>query len=289
MNRIGEGVLALCAKKNVTMFVVLFSFLFALIGCKKEMKTVKKNNNTKAEKFVSFKNKGHELVFAMVQKVGDYQKLRAKKDVVYTYKYSTPDGKTDVSTEKYIFERELSYGEYKVHTRTLSTLKGVIEQGYDGENYWLKQNGNLIKDSIALKQVAFNRPTNFYWFTMFQKLLDDGVLYKYLGTKKIDGVVYEIVKISFESEKPTDVYQLYINKNTGLVDQFLFTVVDFNVVQTPLLMRLKYENIEGFLIPTTRKYKKSTWDAEVTDTPWIHVKWAAIKFNNHLKKEEFTK
>ena len=72
-----------------------------------------------SEKKTSFENKGHELVYEMVQKVGNYSKLAEKKDVVYTYKYQTPDGKTDLSTEKYIFDGELSYGAYEQHERTL--------------------------------------------------------------------------------------------------------------------------------------------------------------------------
>ena len=118
----------------------------------------------------TYKNKGHELVSKTIEKVGDYKTLRNKKDVVYTYTYQTPDGKTDITTEKYIFDGELSYGKYEKHQRTLSNFDGPIEQGYNGKEYCLKHNGNIIEDSVALKRVAFNRPTNFYWFTMFQKL-----------------------------------------------------------------------------------------------------------------------
>ena len=49
----------------------------------------------KESEAVVFENKGHELVYNMVQKVGDYNKLFDKKDVTYTYTYQTPDGKTD--------------------------------------------------------------------------------------------------------------------------------------------------------------------------------------------------
>ena len=124
---------------------------------------------------------------------------------------------------------------------------------------------------------------------MFQKLLDPGIKYDYLGEKEMDDKNFDIVKVSFEfkNDKPTDIYQLYINKETGIVDQFLFTVADFGVVEKPLLMQLGYEEVDGFLIPTKRKYKKSTWDAEVSDAPWILVDWSNIKFDNNFTKEEF--
>jgi len=263
---------------------IILSILFLSCNDKKE--------SASQEKVVqNFENKGHELVFNMVQKVGDYNTLSQKKDVVYTYTYQTPDGKADVSTEKYLFDGELSYGEYLQHERTFADLEGKIEQAYDGAEFWLKHNGEIIQDADRLKRVAFNRPTNFYWFAMFQKLLDPGLKYEYIGEKTLNDTVYDIVKVSFNStdEKPTDTYQLYLNKNTLLVDQFLFTVADFGVMETPFLMKLQYEEIDGMLIPTNRLYKKSTWNADVSEEPWIQVTWSNIKFSNNLSKDDFKK
>jgi hypothetical protein len=276
---------------NLKPFTILFSFLFLIVSCKNSSNKEVKKVTVHKKNTINFQNEGHELVYNMVEKVGDYQKLRSKKDVVYTYTYTTPNGQADISTEKYIFDGELSYGEYKQHQRTLPQLQGTIEQGYDGESYWLKLNGAIVNDTTALKRVMFNRPTNFYWFTMFQKLLDPGLKYEYLGEKEMGNKNFDVVKVSFESknDKPTDIYQLYINKETGIVDQFLFTVADFGVIEEPLLMQMDYEEVDGFLIPSKRKYKKSTWEAEVTDASWVIVEWSAIRFDTDLKKEEFVK
>jgi hypothetical protein len=126
---------------------------------------------------------------------------------------------------------------------------------------------------------------------MMQKLLDNGLHYEYLGEKTINKNVYDIVKVTFDlnGKENTDIYQIYINKETLLVDQFLFTVVDYGVVDEPFLMVMEYEEIDGLLIPTQRKYKKSTWDAAVTDAPWIKVTWSAIQFGNGLTIEDFKK
>lgn len=264
---------------NKVIVLTISLFLFA---CSNE------NGSTQQKKGPPiFQNKGHELVYKMVEKVGDYKTLRDKMDVVYTYTYTVPDGKADISTEKYIFDGELSYALYKQHERTLPELEGIMEQGYDGEEYWIKQNGTVQNDSEMLKRVMFSRPTNFYWFTMFQKLLDPNLNYEYLGEKDN----HEIVKISFISDgnKPTDIYQIYINKSTSLVDYFLFTVADFGIIETPLLMQMEYEAVDGLLIPTKRQYKKSTWDATVSQDPWIKVTWSDIKFNNGLTKADFEK
>lgn len=236
------------------------------------------------------KNKGYKLVYAMSQKVGDYSKLLEKKDVVYTYTYETPDNKVNISTEKYIFKNELSYGVYKKHERTFPQLEGVIEQSYDGNEYWLKNKGVIIDNEVLLKKVVFSRHTNFYWFTMLQKLLDPGVNYEYIDEKKFNGVDYDVVKVTFESKdsKPKDIYQLYINQRTKLVDQFLFTVADFGKME-PRLMKVEYEEIDGFLMPTKRKYKLSDWNATETSEPWATANWTDIKFNNNLSITDFKK
>ncbi|SDI32093.1 DUF6503 family protein [Winogradskyella thalassocola] len=264
-----------------------------LVSCKNENQVKPENKTSTVEQELTpkFQNKGHELVFNMVQNVGNYEKLSQLKDVVYTYTYQTPDGKTDSSTEKYIFDGELSYGAYHTHERTLANLEGVIEQGYDGNAYWLKHNGDVLTNEDYLKRVAFNRPTNFYWFTMFQKLLDPGLNYEFIEETTIDNKNYDVVKVSFDSEndKPTDIYQLYINKDTNLVDQFLFTVADFGKMETPNLMVLDYEEVDGLLMPTKRKYKLSTWNADVNDKPWIIVSWTNIKFNTNLTQDDFKK
>lgn len=270
-------------KTNFFFLLVLIVFCSA---CKND--NIKRSKDTSAPKF---QNKGHALVYAMVQKVGDYSKIANKKTVAYTYTYQTPDNKTDISNEKYLFDGELSYGNYVQHQRTLPQLEGIIEQGFDGKEYWLKHNGEILSDKNFLKKVAFNRPTNFYWFTMMQKLLDPGLNYEFLGEKTIDNKAYNMVRVTFTStnDTPTDIYQLYINKETLLVDQFLFTVADFGKMETPNLMQMEYEEIDGILIPTIRKYKASTWNADISDAPWIRVTWSNIKFDTGITKESFKK
>jgi hypothetical protein len=260
-------------------------------GEEKNQQSTSIKENTSKEEAKTFQNKGHELVYNMVQKVGNYSKLYNKKDVVYTYSYTTPDGKTDITTEKYLFNGELSYGEYKKHERTSPDLEGSIEQGYDGNEYWIKHDEKVLTDEKLLDKVKFNRPTNFYWFTMMQKLLDNGLHYEYLGERTISENDYDIVKVTFDlnGKENTDIYQLYINKETLLVNQFLFTVVDYGVIDEPFLMVMEYEEIDGLLIPTQRKYKKSTWDAGVTEGPWINVTWSDIQFGNGLTIEDFKK
>ncbi len=238
-----------------------------------------------------FQNQAHELVYNSVQKIGTYEALKTLKDVEYTYTYTTPDGKEDRSIERYIFDGELSYGKYIKHERTLADREGIIKQGYDGISYWCSIAGKLTDEEDIINRTTFNRPTNFYWFAMFPKLLDPGLLYEYKGNRRIDGKEYDIVNVTFEphGKKAIDTYQVFINKETLLIDQFLFTVADYGVMDNPLLMKVEYNKINNIYIPSIRKYKRSSWEAEVTDKPWTHVTWTEIKFNNGFTKKDFMK
>lgn len=276
--------------KNLTYTMKIFKILFiCCLATACQSKKVDQTKENTTHKVIEFKNKGHELVYQMSQKVGTYQQLKNLKDVVYTYTYLTPDQKKDSVIEKYIFDGELSYGKYLKHQRTLVDINGVLEQGYNGKDFWIKKDGILLNDDIALNKTKFNRKTNFYWFTMFQKLLDPGLNYEYLKEISIGNKIYDIVKVSFEykDNKPTDIYQLYINKQTHLVDQFLFTVADYGVFETPLLMKVEYEKINGLLIPTKRQYTKANWEAKNLTENWTSVQWSNIKFNNNFDENIF--
>ena len=74
-----------------------------------------------------------------------------------------------------------------------------------------------------------------------------------------------------------------------MVDQFLFTVADFGVLETPNLMKVLYEEVNGFLLPTKRMYTKADWDGNNINDEWIHVEWSNIKFNTGISKDIFFK
>lgn len=266
--------------------VIVFSLLFTACG-NKDAKTNASAKSVQVQ-LPEFQNKGHELVYKMTQKTGSYQDLLNLKDIVFQYTYRTPDQKEDRSIESYIFDGELSHGTYLKHERTLPNLKGNMEQGYNGKDFWLKINGQKVKDSSAIASVAFTRKTNFYWFAMMQKLLDPGINYEYIGQDHVEGNLYDIVKITFNSAEDvaTDTYQLYINPKTHLVDQFLFTVVSKNVTD-PILMRVEYENVEGVLLTTYRKYTKSDWQANVIKDAWVEEISKDIKFDQNIDKALF--
>ena len=236
-------------------------------------------------------NKGKELVMKMMEKVGNYGELAALKDVSYTYTYRTPDGRERVSQEKYLFDGELSWAAYT--TRELGPYpdqEGEVLQGFDGTVSWTTLNGELMDGEEDLQRARFSRKTNFYWFAMMQKLADPGLTYEYKGKQEINGITYEKVEVGFGDGvgDAQDIYLLYINPETSLVDQFLFTVKAYGRTE-PLLMRVKYEEIDGILLTVYRKYTPSNWEAEIDEdeAKWTEEISEDVSFSNGLTTEDF--
>jgi len=236
-------------------------------------------------------DKALDLIREVVESVGGVDNLRAKKDVEYVYVVKGKSGKMDISVEKYIFDGELSRGEYYVHeNNVLPDKKGEVVEGYDGKSSWTTLNGKELFDADAKKRADFIRKTNYYWFTMMFKLLDPGTNHQYIGIRNVDGINYQIVKMTFDqgTGDASDTYLLYINPDTHLIDRFLFTVMDFNVTQ-PNLMIVNYRKYGNILLPVYRKYTKADWEGNIKSTRWTQEICVNPEFNNGFKTEVFEK
>lgn len=237
----------------------------------------------------SFAQNATQLVSEMVDVLGGKQNYYNHKNVSYNYEYHNPDAPiTLISKETYAFDGELSRGEYTEHS--LLGANGKVLEGYDGKDAWVKFDGKISDDKQANGVARFLRKTNYYWFSMFFKLLDTGVNLEYIGSKEVEGREYNLVKVTFGSTvgDAQDTYVLYINKRTKLVDQFLFTVIGFGVKE-PSLMKLHYETIDRIKVPSERTYIGSNWDGEIIGKKWTTTYWTNIKFNSDLDLAIFSK
>ena len=243
----------------------------------------------KAQTAQAAQAKGRTLVERMVSKVGSMQKLHALRDVEYTYIYRRPDGAMDLSLERYRFDGELSWGRYIVHEVFVSPgVDGDVVQSFDGKTARVTVNGEPSEDPKERERAAFGRKTTYYWFAMMPKLLDPGTHHEHQGTRNVDGVEYDLVNVTFGKSvgETTDRYLLYVNPNTGLVDQFLFTVMDFNVTQ-PYLMKVEYDEVDGILLPARRRYVASDWEGKVASDKWVHEIMTGIRFDNGFSARDF--
>lgn len=241
---------------------------------------------------VSKQDNPRALVEKMVAEVGGMDKLYSLKDVEYTYTYHdlTTD-KKDVSLERYVFDGELSWAKYETREKNVvPQLEGEIIQGFNGKESWMTIDGAPVDAPQLNKLCDFLRKTNYYWFTMMFKLLDPGVHHEYKGTKTVDGIQYDLVGITFGEGigDVQDSYLLYINPKTKLVDQFLFTVMDFGIKE-PFLMKVEYEEVDGLKLPTRRKAVAADWDGVPKNDNWVTEISTNIKFNNGFDRSMFDK
>ncbi|WP_075343779.1 DUF6503 family protein [Tenacibaculum agarivorans] len=229
-----------------------------------------------------------KLIAKVVEANGGINGLHKLKDVSFDYTFKVVNNNiVDVSKERYIFEGEVSYAQYtKRQVYALPQLEGIHTQFFNGANTVSKINGKIITD----KQPAYIghalRKTNYYWFAMMFKLLDPGVNHKSLPSRKVNGITYNIVEMTFGENvgETDDKYILYINPETYLIDQFLYTAKGFGVT-TPSLMKVQYEKIGGVYLSTYRKYAPADWDGNVIKNNWTEQFIKNVKFNNGFDLE----
>jgi hypothetical protein len=237
----------------------------------------------------TFSQNADQLISEMVTAMGGKQAFYNMGNVTYDYEYSDPNGGTNLKgKETYVFDGELSLGDYTEHS--LLGANGKVLEGFDGTNAWVKFNGAPSMDEQANGVARFLRKTNYYWFAMFFKLQDQGVNREYIGSKKVEGHDYDLVRITFGDNvgDAQDSYVLYINKRTKLVDQFLFTVIAFGITE-PNLMRVRYETVDGIKIASERSYIGSNWDGDIIGEKWATTYWSNIKFKTEIATSLFSK
>ena len=231
------------------------------------------------------------LIESVTAAMGGIERLQALRDVEYKYIYRDPSsGKEDVSTERYIFEGELSWASYsKRELVVFPETAGELVQSFDGKKTSVTLNGEEVKDEKLITKSDFLRKTNYYWFTMMFKLLDPGIIYTYEGTRTVSGTTYDVVRITFKVGvgDVSDIYVLYINPKTKMIDRFLFTVMDFNLKE-PYLMTVEYEEVDGLKLPTQRRYAPANWDGSVKEEKWIDEISQNIQFGNGFKRADFS-
>jgi len=233
---------------------------------------------------------GKQLVAEMMDALGGKQNFYNLGSVTYDYEYQDPNsGLHFKGKEAYMFDGELSRADFKIHTM-LAPKGGQVTEGYDGKNFWVNIDDQEVETEQALGFARFLRKTNYYWFTMFFKLLDEGVNQEFIGTKQLNGQNYNLVKITFGDAvgDAQDTYVLYINAETKLVDQFLFTITAFGVTE-PKLMRFTYETINGIKIPTDRNYIDADWDGNIKGEKAAITTWKNIEFGGVTDKSYFSK
>ena len=191
------------------------------------------------------------LIKSMEKAMGGWNKLYKLRDVQFTYNYEYPgQNKKDLSIEKYIFEGEHSWAKYMIHQINVMPDKdGEVIQSLVGNDITVTHKGKIMDDPKSKGLGIFLRKANYYWFTMMYKLSDPGVKLSMNGTETMNGTLYQKVRVDFNPDqvgkKENDIYILYINSKTKLVDQFFFSLPAQGVNDPVILMKVAYKTQMG--------------------------------------------
>lgn len=215
---------------------------------------------------------------------GGWDDLYNKKDVEYIYNYSYPDGKKDVSVERYIFANEASFGSYSQNDITMPEAKGKLAQYFDGKKAFVMVDGKKLEDPIASGGADFLRRANYFWFAMPYKLNNDEANLKSMGQEEHNGVTYDKIAVSYDpsvtGKEQNDSYILYVNPGTKLIDRFLFSLPALGVTVPAIVGNYEYEDIKGQMVATKRTYFMPNAQGEYADSPSIIQTLSDVKFNN---------
>jgi hypothetical protein len=135
------------------------------------------------------------------------------------------------------------------------------------------QNGVAVTDPAALKEMldlGYRRFINdTYWLLMPLKMLDPGVYRTSLGERTdACGRKWDVVKVIFDQgpNVPTDVYWAWINRDTGIVEEW-----DMKLAGTPADARPvevffhDFKRVSGVLISTSREVKGKNQTVRIDD------------------------
>jgi hypothetical protein len=229
------------------------------------------------------------MINAVAEACGGIEKLRSLKDVSYNYNYLKPDGKRDYSTEKYIFDSEASWASYTTHEVNVAPdLEGEVIQFYDGKTIVVTNNGEKVTDEKIVGTGQFLRQANFMWFTMMFKLTDPGTIYEYKGKKEVEGTTYDLVRVTYDSavtgKAENDIFILFINPETHMVERFNFSLPALGVLEPVLLAITHYEEVDG--IQVIRRREMFAPNPETGEMmPALDQTLTNITFNNNLTIE----
>ena len=278
--------------KNLKLIALMFLVIFA--SCQEKTKKAEEPKNeepiAEAPKVPVYDTNDPKSMLAAIEYAhGGWGDLWNKKDVQYTYDYRYPDGKADVSTERYVFESEASYAKYSQHDiNVMPGKKGDVSQFFNGDSTIVMVDGKKTDDEQLNGVGGFLRRANYFWFVMPYKLNDKGTISSYEGQEELNGTTYDKLKVTYDSEitgkEQNDIYVLYVNPETKHIDRFYFSLPFLGVNDPVIIADYTYEDIEGQMIATKRKYYMPS-EAGYSEEPSIVQTLTDISFNNSYTME----
>ena len=153
-------------------------------------------------------------------------------------------------------------GDYRVSGKTREGDDVIVVMNINTKEGKAWKNGQPVPDPKDLLNLGYRRFINdTYWLLMGFKTFDPGVTRTYEGEKTdAAGRVYDVVRLSFEKVglTPGDVYWMWVNRDTGLVDQWHMKLEGDKPEDPPSVVTFRdYQRIGNLLISKRRETGRS--------------------------------
>jgi hypothetical protein len=154
-------------------------------------------------------------------------------------------------------------GDYRVSGKNREGEPVVVLMNVNTKEGRAWKNGQEVADPKDLLTLGYRRFINdTYWLLMGFKTFDPGVSREYAGEKSENGSTYDVVQLAFKEVglTPGDVYWMWVNRDTGLVDQWHMKLQNMKPEETPSIVRFRdYRRFGGLLISTRREMGGGTF------------------------------
>lgn len=149
-------------------------------------------------------------------------------------------------------------GDYRVAGKNQQGEDVVVVMNINTKAGKAWKNGQEVADPKEMLTFGYRRFINdTYWLLMGFKAFDPGVSREYAGEKTDSGgAVHDVVRFSFANVglTPGDVYWMWVNRDTGLVDQWHMKLEGSKPEDEPSVVLFHdYRRIGGLLLSTRRE------------------------------------
>ena len=151
-------------------------------------------------------------------------------------------------------------GDYRVSGKDKEGVPFDVVMNVNTKEGRAWKNGEPVADPKDLLALGYRRFVNdVYWLMMPLKAFDPGVKREYAGEKSdACGNTFDLVHLSFENVglTPGDNYWMWVNRNTGLVEQWHMKLQSMKPEDEPSIVDFRdYQRIGGILLSTRREIR----------------------------------
>lgn len=229
-------------------------------------------------------SEGGQLVLRAIEAHGGLEAWYNAPTSAYTWEYSNTGSNMRFKTSlvadnqtRQVYHTFLTMGTHE----DPQPIEGRM--AWDGTDAWISP------ASLERPNPRFWATTGYYFESIPFVLADPGLFYTLLPPEELDGVLHDMVQVSFDDgigDSPGDTYTLYINQETGRIDAIRYTVTYGRAPQAAseqenrprretLFYYEDYVTVDGLTVPTHFRgfhfidgqkgdLKNEAWAAEIS-------------------------